>query len=196
MDYAGAMSARPKSTMTPEEFLLWAEQQDEDYEFVDGRLIAMGRDRAGHNVTKRAAVRALEDAIRRAGLSCTPYSDGIAVRTSTGVIRRPDASVDCSPFDPDSLVLDQPVVVVEVVSRSSERTDTIRKLADYFSIPSIVHYLIVMPEDRIVIHHQRDAAVASGGNSVLTAIRKSGELRLEPPGLVLQVEELFPVELA
>ena len=30
--------------MTPDEFLRWAEQQDEDYEFVDGRLVAMGRD--------------------------------------------------------------------------------------------------------------------------------------------------------
>jgi Uma2 family endonuclease len=188
------MGAKPKPSMTPAEFLLWAEQQEEDYEFVGGRPVAMSRDRAGHNVTKRAAVRALEDAIRRAGLSCTPYSDGIAVQNRAGIIRRPDASVDCTPFDPDLLVLQNPVVVVEVVSPSSERTDTGDKLFDYFAIPSIAHYLIVYPERRIVLHHARNGP-PNDQPAVLTSIRSSGELVLDPPGMRIALEDLFAAEM-
>jgi Uma2 family endonuclease len=183
---------RKSPAMTPDEFLVWAEQQDEDYEFVDGEVVAMSRDRAGHNVTKRAVVRALEDAIRRAGLGCTPYTDGIAVQTPTGVTRRPDAVVDCSPFDPDRLALPAPVIVVEVVSPSSERQDTEIKLADYFSIPSIAHYLIVLTDRRIVVHHAR----TRDDGQILTSIRNGGDLNLDPPGLVVPVAELFPLELA
>jgi Uma2 family endonuclease len=189
------MSTKPRRdrpTMTPQEFLVWAEQQDEDYEFVNGEVVAMSRDRAGHNVTKRAAVRALEDAIRRAGLRCTPYSDGIAVETPSGVVRRPDASVDCTPFDPDRLVLDAPVIVVEVISPSSERQDTETKLADYFSIPSVAHYLIVLTDRRLVLHHAR----GRDDGPILTSIRSGGELTLDPPGIVVPVADFFPVELA
>ena len=181
--------------MTADEFLVWAEQQDDDFEFVSGRIVAMSRDRKGHNVTKRAAVRALEDAIRRAKLPCTPYSDGIGVKTPADVVRRPDASVECGEaFDPDGLFLENPVIVVEVVSPSSEREDTGTKFADYFSIPSIAHYLIVFPDRRLVIHHARSGKSADGP-TVLSAIREAGDLRLDPPGLVLAVEDLFPPEL-
>jgi Uma2 family endonuclease len=188
-------TTKSKLRMSADEFLVWAELQSDDYEFVDGRAVAMSRDRKGHNVTKRAAVRALEDAIRRSNGPCVPYSDGIGVKTPAGVVRRPDASVECGePFDPDGLFLAKPVIVVEVVSASSERDDTGAKFTDYFSIASIAHYLIVMPEKRLVIHHARSGASADGP-TVLSAIRQTGELRLYPPGLSLSVEDLFPPEL-
>jgi len=186
---------RPTATMSADEFLVWAETQDDDYELVDGRAVAMSRDRKGHNVTKGFVFSALAAAIKRDKHPCTPYSDGIGVKTPADAVRRPDASVECGePFDPAGLFLAKPVIVVEVVSPSSERDDTIAKFADYFSIPSIAHYLIVLPDRRMVIHHARSGASADGP-TVLSAIRQTGELRLDPPGLVLAVEELFASEL-
>ena len=45
--------------------------------------------------------------------------------------------LQCGAIDLDSLVLDDPVIVVEVLSPSSERADTGEKLSDYFSVASI-----------------------------------------------------------
>ena len=60
------------------------------------------------------------------------------------------------------------------------------KLAGYFSLPSLVHYLILDPERRTAIHHKRGQ-----GEVIETRILTAGPLRLDPPGLELAVEELF-----
>ena len=63
--------ALPKARMNVEEFLAWSKRQPDDrYELVDGEIVAMTRDTVRHNRTKAAALRALEDAVRAAGLPC------------------------------------------------------------------------------------------------------------------------------
>ena len=47
------------------------------------------------------------------------------------------------------------MIVVEVLSPSTEKFDMVGKLADYFTIPSIRHYLIVDLRRRLVLHHKR-----------------------------------------
>ena len=51
----------------------------------------------------------------------------------------------------------------------------------YFSLPSVEHYLIVDPDRRVVIHHKR------GTDAIETRILREGLLRLEPPGLEVEV---------
>jgi Uma2 family endonuclease len=62
-------------------------------------------------------------------------------------------------------------------------------LGDYFQIPSVVHYLIVHPTKRAVIHHRREE---SGG--IATRILASGAIPLDPPGISVTVEEFYPAE--
>ena len=62
-----------------------------------------------------------------------------------------------------------------------------QKLGDYFRVPSVRHYLIVNTSRRTVVHHER---IADG--SVQTRIVTGGTLDLQPPGLTLEVAELFP----
>jgi Uma2 family endonuclease len=79
------------------------------------------------------------------------------------------------------------MVVVEVVSPSSERDDTGAKLVEYFSVESVQHYLIVNHEKRVVIHHERD------GQEIRTRIagEDAGELRLDPPGVTVSAAALL-----
>ena len=53
-------------------------------------------------------------------------------------------------------------------------------------MPSIHHYLIVMAEKRMVVHHARRADYEIG-----TRIVASGRIELDPPGIAITVEELF-----
>jgi Uma2 family endonuclease len=101
--------------------------------------------------------------------------------------REPDASVQCgAEVDLDSMVVAAPMIVVEVTSPSSERVDTETKLVDYFSVASIQHYLIVLPEQRVVVHHRRKDA-----SSIETRIARDGNIALNPPGMTVSVAALL-----
>lgn len=173
--------------MTVPQYLEWAKVQPEGrYELVDGKVVKMSPEGARHVRVKAAVWLALSKAIKRAGLPCEAFNDGMTVVIDEHFAREPDASVQCAPVGPDSITLDQPVIVVEVLSPSSGRTDTGEKLADYFSVASIWHYLIVNPVKHHVIHHAR-----AGIGKIDTRIAEAGEVVLTPPGLTTTVEELL-----
>jgi Uma2 family endonuclease len=81
------------------------------------------------------------------------------------------------------------VIVVEVLSPSTRHIDLSAKLADYFRLPSIAHYLIVDPEKPRIIHHARAA-----GDTILTRIASEGIIKLDPPGIEFAVAEIYSSE--
>ena len=100
--------------------------------------------------------------------------------------REPDALVQCTPIDLDSLISDEPIIVVEIASPASEGSDLTTKLAEYFSVPSIHHYLIV-DLNALVIHHMRQP-----DGQILTRIIRDGDIALDPPGLIVPYAEMVP----
>ena len=76
--------------------------------------------------------------------------------------------------------------MVEVTSPGTRSVDTGYKLTGYFRVPSIAHYLIVLTERRMLVHHARRA---DGG--IETRMVTSGQIELDPPGITISVEELF-----
>jgi len=183
------MTAQPKIRMTVPEFLAWASAQPRGrYELVRGQVVAMAPERARHNLVKAAAFRALDDAVKRAGLPCTVFTDGMTVVIDNEHSREPDAAIQCGiAINLDSTMLEAPLIVVEITSPSSEGDDTGDKLVEYFSVPSIRHYLIVNPVKKVVVHHARRE---DGG--IATQILSAGQLDLTPPGMTVQVRELLP----
>jgi len=178
----------PKQRMKVPEFLAWAEAQPQGrYELVDGEIVAMAPERVRHNLVKLAVARGLEDAVKAARLPCTVFTDGVAIKINDETTREPDASVQCGvKANFDAMTIDAPLIVVEVASASSENTDIGAKLVEYFSVQSIRHYLIVLPEKRAVVHHRRgeDGAIA-------TSIAHDGEIALTPPGVTVAVTALL-----
>ena len=82
--------------MTVQEFLVWAAAQPRGrYELVRGEIVAMAPERARHNLVKAAVFRALSDAVARAGLPCTVFTDGMTVVIDNEHSREPDAAVQC-----------------------------------------------------------------------------------------------------
>jgi Uma2 family endonuclease len=102
-------------------------------------------------------------------------------------MREPDISIQCKPPDPNSLVLEAPVVLVEVVSPSSSSDDTGAKVGEYFGISTVQHYLIVDPVHMSVIRHSR----IGGSQKLETEIHRSGSIELNPPGIVVAVADLL-----
>ena len=180
------MSASPKNRLTAEEFLAWSERREGRYELIDGEVVAQAAERVAHARRKHAVCKALESAIRSAGAPCEAISDGVAVRVDSSTVYAPDAQLHCGEKLPPDALLVEPTVVVEVRSPSTGKNDALGKLGGYFQLASIEHYLIVDPDAPLVIHHQR-----SEGDAILTRIHRDGVLRLDPPGLTLDLAEIY-----
>src|SRR5271165_4660569 len=138
-------------------FLAWAERQDRGrYQLLRGEILAMAPERAEHGDVKRRVANALEAGIKKHGLRCQAFVDSLGVKIDGETVFEPDALVNCGERVPRaSLIAPNPVIVVEVVSPSSERRDLAIKLTNYFRHPSIQHYVLVIIEDRSVLHHKR-----------------------------------------
>ena len=163
------MTALPKhNKMTVDDFLAWAETQEGRWELFDGVPVAMSPERVIHGRVKYLVGRAFERAIERAGVPCQFLLDSVAVRIDKHRSYQPDALVYCGqPLPGDALEAPNPVVVVEVLSPSNAMKDLRDKLVGYFLVASVVHYLIVDPDDRLVIHHAR-----GDGDAIATRIVK------------------------
>lgn len=179
----------PSVSMTVPEFLAWSERQPETdrYELVDGKVVAMSPERNRHNLVKLEVAIALREAVRRAGVPCTVFTDGASVAVDERTVREPDAAVQCGgEVDLDSMLIEAPCIVVEVVSPSSERDDVQTKFIDYFVVPTIRHYLIVFSEKRTVVHHRRNDQ-----GTIDTRIVREGDIVLDPPGMTVAVASLL-----
>ncbi len=176
--------------MSADEFLVWAEAQEGRWELEEGAPVAMSPERIAHGRTKGAVFRALGDAIARAGAPCEALPDGASVRIAKGTIFGPDALVNCGPILPgNEIEATNPIIVVEVLSPNTAARDHGAKLAGYFSLPSVMHYLILDPERRVLIHHKRGQ-----GDVIETRILTEGVVRLDPPGLEAPVAAMFAAE--
>ena len=176
--------------MTADAFFAWAESwgEGERYELVDGLTYRLQSEKVSHAETKAAVWLALRNAISAAGIDCRAFPDGVSVRVNDRSVRDPDAQVHCGSYDPDKMFAPNPVVVVEVISPSSVKTDVDRKLIDYFSVPSILHYLIVYGDDGRVVHHFRSGPGATIETRILG---RDAVIELSPPGLRVAAADFF-----
>jgi Uma2 family endonuclease len=172
--------------LSRDEFRQWAEGQKPRYERIAGEPVAMSPERAVHVRLKYRIWAALDRAIKASSLDCEVIGDGITVEIDDDTDYEPDAVVNCGPpIHPDAIVANNPVVVVEVLSPSTQSIDTTDKLADYFRVPSIRHYLIVRARRREIVHHYRS------GDGIVSRIVNLGSIRLDPPGIALDIGEVY-----
>lgn len=182
------MSTKKIERMTVDQFLAWADGQPGRWELYDGVPYAMAPERAQHAKVKHRTAKALEQGIEKAGCNCFMLPDGMTVRVDDATAHEPDALVYCGEeLPPDAVEVPNPVIVVEALSPSTRRIDAAAKMTGYFSLPSVMHYLIIDPDKLPIIHHQRQDAT-----TVISHIVHAGEIRLDPPGIVITVEEIAP----
>jgi Uma2 family endonuclease len=185
-----AMNVVLPPLMTVDEFLAWSVRQEKGkYELLDGRVIMQQSQTWGHAELRVRMYNVLSAAIARAGVPFFAAPDGLTVRISSNTAFEPDALVAPLP-KPERLDLEipNPVIVVEVLSPSSAKRDLADKLAGYFRVSSVEHYLVVDPEEREIIWHKRAGQAALEPPMSL----REGTLRLDPPGIELALADVFP----
>jgi Uma2 family endonuclease len=131
--------------MSLDEFLAWEREQPESHEYADGVIKMMTGDSLDHSTIASNLWTACRDRLR--GNACRPFRGDTKVIANNSV-RYPDLSVTCTSVRGNDDVVLEPVLVVEVISPSTEREDRGRKKFDYFATPSIQQYAIIEQDER------------------------------------------------
>jgi Uma2 family endonuclease len=179
--------AKMSGRMTVEQFLAWLEDQPDRprYELIEGVPVAMVPQGAAHARLKAEFWLALRG-IRSGGLPCEVFPDGMGVQIDASLYE-PDAVVHCGErLLGDEVLIPAPIIVVEVLSPSTQHVDTGLKLQGYFQLASVRHYLIARAHRPVIIHHQR-----TDDGAVETRFVTGGALHLDPPGLTLDIDRVY-----
>lgn len=170
---------------TLDEFRAWNERQPERYEFIAGVVRAMAPGSNRHSVIKSNIGIAFGMAL--ADKPCRSIIDGPAVESTTQRTHAiPDVLVTCESFDEERGVIDEPVIVVEVLSPSTSSEDMGRKLDLYFSRTSLRHYLVVHQDTCFIHHHERQQ-----DGQFITRLVHDGDMHLDPPGITLNLRAAY-----
>ena len=180
------MNVALRKPMTRDEFFAWAEAQEERYEFDGFQPVAMTGGNLGHSDVAGNIISQLKARLR--GKPCRALGPDAGVATIGKALRYPEAVVTCSPYSGTDRVVPNPVIVFEVVSPSSIRTDRVVKVREYGAVPSIRRYVIVEPHAMAVSVLYRTGA----DEAFFVDAKGEGEiLPLPEIGIELPVAEIY-----
>jgi Uma2 family endonuclease len=140
--------------ITPEEYLELDNQSEFRNEYVEGEIFAMAKASKNHrslvlNLTHHLRIHLAGSSCRVDGQECRVF---VSART---VYLYPDVLVTCGEEqylgESDDTLLN-PLLVIEVLSPSTEDYDHGKKFAYYRSLPSFREYLLVA-QDRVSVEH-------------------------------------------
>ncbi len=134
------IATRAHSSLTPQEYLAWEVQQPLRYEYFDGDVFAMAGGTLPHADIALNIASLLKSAVQS---PCkVRNSDAKVGITADGPFVYPDVSVSCSEQDRTAQKFaQQPCLIVEVISPSTEAYDRGGKFALYRRLESLQEYV-------------------------------------------------------
>jgi Uma2 family endonuclease len=136
-------TAKSNPKMTAAEYLDWERQQVERHEFYDGEVFSQSGGTRRHSRIGANSIRSIGNLI--AGNDCEVHGSDMRIHIeATGSYVYPDVSVVCPPIEGDADdTISNPVLVVEVLSPSTEDFDRGTKFGYYRQIPTLKDYLVI-----------------------------------------------------
>ncbi len=184
------MSSERKTHLTPEEYLALERKAGIRSEYLDGDMVAMSGGTREHNLIVGNIVREL--GIQLKDRPCEIYPSVMRVKVSaTGLYTYPDITMVCG--DPqfedarrDTLL--NPVLIVEVLSESTESYDRGAKFAHYRKVPSVIEYVLVSQRQYSIEQYARQ----SNGPWLRSEVRGTkGKLDLPSIQCSIELAEIY-----
>lgn len=176
-------AAKKLSLSTVQEYLAGELISDVKHEYLGGVVHAMAGASNIHNQIAVNAIGVLHAALR--GKPCGVWNSDTKIRIQLPTQTRfyyPDASVVCSENPPEDSFQDQPVVIVEVLSESTRRTDEVEKLDAYRTISTLRVYLLVEQESAdVTVYRRTEEGFVREIYSGLEAVIPLSEVETELP---------------
>ena len=173
----------------PDDYLVWEQDQPGRNEDVDGEVFAMSGASDAHGTAAGNLFASLHTHSR--GTPCKPFIAGMKVHVeAANAFFYPDILVTCDPRDraPEaSHVKRHPLLIVEVLSPTTEAYDRGNKFAAYRTLASLQEYVLVSLEQRRIEVFRRDAT----GHWVLYPFALDEALELASVDFRCPVAEIF-----
>ena len=143
------VTAASEKLYTSEEYFEFEKSSEVRHEFYYGKLIEMpGESRLANQIAKNI-LKKWDDVLEEQGYFL--YSHDVKAEVKKNKLYRyPDLVVTPESDDSDDYIVKSPVIMVEVASEKSWRTDTGAKRREYSALPSLKYYLIVSQEETFV----------------------------------------------
>lgn len=185
----GHMASPPVVPLTEEEYLSIERAATVKSEFHDGQMFAMAGGSLNHSLLAVAICAILREQVRR---GCRVFNSDLRVRVAaTGLYTYPDCSVICGEpgfFGDQRDVVLNPLLIVEVLSPSTEGYDRGRKFESYRTMESFREYLLIHQDRRHVEHYSRQ----DDGSWVLREYAGAeASLRIERLAATISLGELY-----
>ncbi len=153
------MAALPQPTMTEAEYLAFERASEFKHEFLDGQIYAMTGASRAHNLICSYTLVTLGNQLR--DRPCEIYPSDMRVKVAaTGLHTYPDISVVCgdAQLADDSFdTLLNPVLIIEVLSPSTERYDRGKKFQHYRQLDSLREYVLIAQDSPRIERFLRQA---------------------------------------
>lgn len=151
------MSMHAPAMLTEGEYLALERTSEQKHEYYDGIIVAQAGGSAVHN---RIAMNALNSLYTQLiDRACTVYSSDMRVKIPhKNSYVYPDGIVVCGGDhydDGGNETLLNPIVIIEVLSPSTERHDRGKKFEWYRTIASLQEYVLIAQETRRIDHFRR-----------------------------------------
>jgi Uma2 family endonuclease len=177
------MSIALQKPMTREQFLAWEEAQELRYEFDGFQPVAMTGGTAAHSSIARNLAISIGGRLR--GAACQFHGSNLKVQTAQGY-RYPDGFVVCTPVAASATVVPEPVVIFEVLSESTARTDLVTKNQEYASIAAVRRYIVLAQDEMAGTMFER-----IGDDWVGHLLNAASILRMPEIGIEVALAELY-----
>lgn len=184
------MSRQIKSYITPEEYLALERKAEYKSEYLNGEVFAMTGANRNHNLIATNIISLLNLQLR--GKPGEVYPSDMRVKvTATGLYTYPDVVVVCGEpkFEDDYVdTLLNPTLIVEILSKTTERYDRIAKIGYYQTLDSLSENLLVAQEEFRIEQYAKQP----DGRWLLSEIRSlEGVVDLQSIGCSLALRDVY-----
>lgn len=155
------MTALPKRKyISPEDYLAMERESLEKHEYFDGEIFQMAGSSKEHNLITSNLIISLGNQLKKR--NCQVYPPDMRVHIpKTGLFTYPDVSVVCGEAQllPDGHLdtLTNPILIIEILSPSTEGYDKGAKFDNYRSLESLHEYLLVSQDAKKIIRYTKQA---------------------------------------
>ncbi|WP_129632165.1 Uma2 family endonuclease [Candidatus Oscillochloris fontis] len=153
------MTAQPQRYITEQEYLEVERTSTSKHEYLDGQIYAMSGASRIHNLIAGNTLAALHGQLRQKPCQIFPSDMRIRVMR-TGLNTYPDLVIMCGEpeYTDDALdTLTNPLVLIEILSPSTERYDRGMKAQHYRTIETLQDYILIAQDYYHIEHYSRQA---------------------------------------
>ena len=172
------------------EELMLDKPEVEKWELINGRVIrgTVGA-RWEHSVIISNLDLAISNHLRATGKPCRTFRESFFLKgRSIDLSALPDLLVRCGPLPPGAAPCDDPIVLIEIVSPSSEARDRLEKRVAYQALASLQTYVLVERDRMLIDVYERTEAGFLGAAPL---DRPEQVLKLSAIGFELPLSEVY-----